>query len=352
MPFVAGVDGCRSGWVAFKVELPSLVTSVELVDLPLILRNKPTDLACLGIDIPIGLLNGSRACDRAARKLLGQPRGTSVFAAPCRAALAAKNHADASAINLRVTGSESRCKLGVIMSKTVRIRRYTVAVNSGFAPCRFMHSNGTYVPTNLMTLANCMAAMRRVVQVGEWVAGVTPKRMTMPSKLAFLLKVDGEYTREEYWDKYEGSRLDCIYRPNPKAKFDFEQLPNPWHGADEQALDMKCHRILRSTNFYWFAQSYTRRTKAPQGLPLPPEYGKLALSQRSMFGVFCELPESFLQWVSERPQLDSFIVLDGNKSLETLPDCPRTSCVRASPIATAPKREASCVQAHSTHGDC
>jgi predicted RNase H-like nuclease len=83
--FVAGVDGCHAGWIAFKVELPSLTTSVEVIDLPALLTNRPSDLAFLAIDIPIGLLDGSRACDKAARKLLGQPRGTSVFAAPCRA---------------------------------------------------------------------------------------------------------------------------------------------------------------------------------------------------------------------------------------------------------------------------
>jgi predicted RNase H-like nuclease len=102
--FVAGVDGCCGGWVAFKVELPTRVTSVELIDLPVWLRERPPDLACLGIDIPIGLLDGPRACDKAARKLLGQPRGTSVFAAPCRAALSAKNHAAATAANLLMTG--------------------------------------------------------------------------------------------------------------------------------------------------------------------------------------------------------------------------------------------------------
>lgn len=101
---VAGVDGCRGGWVAFKVELATRVTSVEVVDLPTWLRERPPDLACLGIDIPIGLLEGSRACDKAARKLLGQPRGTSVFAAPCRAALSAKTHAASSATNLRIAG--------------------------------------------------------------------------------------------------------------------------------------------------------------------------------------------------------------------------------------------------------
>lgn len=102
--FVAGVDGCRAGWVRFAVEIPSLVTSVGVVDLTEVLRNRPADLACIGIDIPIGLLDGSRACDLAARKLLGQPRGTSVFAAPCRAALSATTHAAASQINRDKTG--------------------------------------------------------------------------------------------------------------------------------------------------------------------------------------------------------------------------------------------------------
>ena len=101
--FVAGVDGCRAGWVWFKVEVTSLATSIEVIDLPAWLRNRPPELACLAIDIPIGLLDGSRVCDKEARKLLRQPRGTSVFAAPCRAALTAKNHAEASEINRQKT---------------------------------------------------------------------------------------------------------------------------------------------------------------------------------------------------------------------------------------------------------
>jgi predicted RNase H-like nuclease len=102
--YVAGVDGCRAGWVAFSVEVPSLATSVDVVDLPKLLSSRPAALLCLAIDIPIGLLDSSRACDKAARKLLRQPRGTSVFAAPCRAALSAATHAAASHINREKTG--------------------------------------------------------------------------------------------------------------------------------------------------------------------------------------------------------------------------------------------------------
>jgi predicted RNase H-like nuclease len=102
--FVAGVDGCRAGWVWFKVEVTSLATSVEVVDLLKLLTDRPSDLACLGIDIPIGLLDGPRRCDLAARKLLSQPRGSSVFPAPCRASVQPETYEEASAINRQNTG--------------------------------------------------------------------------------------------------------------------------------------------------------------------------------------------------------------------------------------------------------
>jgi predicted RNase H-like nuclease len=103
--FVAGVDGCRApeGWVCFRVEVRSLVTSVATIDLCSTLTNRPDELAFAGIDIPIGLLDRPRRCDIEARERLGWPRGASVFAAPCRAALVVKTHAEASAVN-RQTG--------------------------------------------------------------------------------------------------------------------------------------------------------------------------------------------------------------------------------------------------------
>ncbi len=104
--FVVGVDGCRAepGWIAFKMDVESRATSVELIDLPSKLRTRPSDWACLAIDIPIGLLDGSRNCDIKARKLLGRKRGTSVFAAPCRAALGIEGHPAMSAMNKAKTG--------------------------------------------------------------------------------------------------------------------------------------------------------------------------------------------------------------------------------------------------------
>ncbi len=103
---VAGVDGCRAGWIAFKVGIASRATFVELIDLPDILRHRPSEIACVGIDIPIGLLNGPRACDSAARQLLGWPRRNSVFSPPCREALIAKCYSEACNVNSRVTNKK------------------------------------------------------------------------------------------------------------------------------------------------------------------------------------------------------------------------------------------------------
>ncbi len=96
---VAGVDGRKAGWIAIKVDLATRVHSVELIDLPSVLQQRPSNLACLGIDIPIGLLDGSRACDSAARQLPGMPRRNSVFSLPCREALTAKCYSDACNVN-------------------------------------------------------------------------------------------------------------------------------------------------------------------------------------------------------------------------------------------------------------
>jgi predicted RNase H-like nuclease len=59
----------------------------------------------IAIDMPIGLSDeGARACDLAARRLLGRPRASSVFPAPCRAALGATTYRRACALSRRTLG--------------------------------------------------------------------------------------------------------------------------------------------------------------------------------------------------------------------------------------------------------
>jgi predicted RNase H-like nuclease len=107
---VAGADGCKAGWVVVLREVSSRSIRVELVArIADILRWKePPKVLC--IDIPIGLLDravaGGRECDRAARALLGRPRGSSVFSPPARGALKAGAYEEADRRN-RATGPDA-----------------------------------------------------------------------------------------------------------------------------------------------------------------------------------------------------------------------------------------------------
>ncbi len=102
--YVAGADGCRSGWivVAFPAGAPKRATvslAERIADVP----GMAQPLDRLLIDMPIGLpdvaARGGRACDKAARALLGWPRSASVFSPPARPTLAAADYPDALARN-------------------------------------------------------------------------------------------------------------------------------------------------------------------------------------------------------------------------------------------------------------
>lgn len=114
--FVAGVDGCKSGWVWFKL-YDSGTTEAELVSLVDVFQRRPEGLKALAIDIPIGLLDGPRACDKAARRLLGWPRRNSVFSPPCRAALAGWDYTEKCRINKSIVGASLTQKSCAIAPK-------------------------------------------------------------------------------------------------------------------------------------------------------------------------------------------------------------------------------------------
>jgi predicted RNase H-like nuclease len=67
------------------------------------------------VDVPIGLVDGVRTCDREARRLLGRVRASSVFPPPCRRALSGAGRARIRALNVAATGrSLSEQTLGIV----------------------------------------------------------------------------------------------------------------------------------------------------------------------------------------------------------------------------------------------
>jgi predicted RNase H-like nuclease len=91
-PAVAGVDGCRGGWiVAWGGGVQVLPMFAHIVSLRF-------DLVL--VDIPIGLLDaGPRHCDMEARALIGARR-SSVFPAPSRSLLRSRRYAGQCSVQL------------------------------------------------------------------------------------------------------------------------------------------------------------------------------------------------------------------------------------------------------------
>ena len=103
MPVVAGLDGCRGGWMMVRLDTTNRQISVDFA--PTWQTLDFSGLALAAVDMPIGLADrGPRACDLAARKALSPKRGSSVFPTPCRQTLSAKSYEDALSINRRILG--------------------------------------------------------------------------------------------------------------------------------------------------------------------------------------------------------------------------------------------------------
>ena len=95
--WIAGVDGCKKGWAVGYAPGHDLKRHrfITLPDFESILVFKPC-LSIIMVDIPIGLTEGKpRQCDMEARDILEWPRRNSVFPAPIRPALKARDYQEA-----------------------------------------------------------------------------------------------------------------------------------------------------------------------------------------------------------------------------------------------------------------
>jgi predicted RNase H-like nuclease len=97
---VLGVDGCKGGWIAVAWDgRPEGDTVVHIIERFAEIAAMDADI--IAVDMPIGLpdiARNGRGCDGDARRRL-RFKASSVFPAPARSTLAARDHAEASAIN-------------------------------------------------------------------------------------------------------------------------------------------------------------------------------------------------------------------------------------------------------------
>ena len=109
---IAGIDGCKAGWIIATTNGAVVVPTLSLGDFSLV-----------GIDMPIGLSNGPRrTCDIEARRYLGRA-GSSVFPAPPRTALACSSYESALATARSTTGRGISRQTYNIMPKVDQLDR-------------------------------------------------------------------------------------------------------------------------------------------------------------------------------------------------------------------------------------
>ena len=142
---IVGLDGCEKGWMAAieqsgATRLRVLGSLDELFEDPM--------LVAAVIDIPIGLPDaGPRGCDLEARKLLRAPRASSVFPAPLRSMLAARDHGEASRLRFAVEGKRCSVQLVAILPKIREVdsllsQERQLKVREGHPEVSFTFMNG------------------------------------------------------------------------------------------------------------------------------------------------------------------------------------------------------------------
>lgn len=118
---IAGVDGCRAGWVAVTAEDFAPKARPTYVVVPTFADVLEATSACeaVAVDMPIGLSAGPdmRECDRLAKAALPGSAKSRVFAAPPRAALHEPDYPAFSATVKRITGKGPSKQLWNIMPK-------------------------------------------------------------------------------------------------------------------------------------------------------------------------------------------------------------------------------------------
>jgi predicted RNase H-like nuclease len=118
MKHAVGIDGCSAGWIIASTDRVIVVPKLRLDEFELV-----------GIDMPIGLVDGPpRACDIAARKFLGRA-GSSVFPAPPRAALPHADYRAALAAARSATGRGISKQTFNIMPKVAELDSLIDATN-------------------------------------------------------------------------------------------------------------------------------------------------------------------------------------------------------------------------------
>ena len=127
MAWIAGVDGCRGGWIASWCETERGIVECRMrARFDDVMQAHP-DAAVIAMDMPIGLVAaGERACDAAARRVLGR-RACTIFSTPVLAAVQAETYALANKLHRHATGKGLTYQAYALAPKIRQVRTAALA---------------------------------------------------------------------------------------------------------------------------------------------------------------------------------------------------------------------------------
>ena len=145
-------------------------------------------------------------------------------------------------------------------STKLTLRSYKMTHDNGFAP---------NISGDILSIATCKPQIRRVCEIGEWIAGFSSQKLDNSQvgqeKLIYLAKVSERISFAEFWDRFTQKRPDKdkngdnIYKP--KGDGEYEQISNPHHDKSQKAKDLSVDNVLLCDEFYYFGKG--------NGLDLP-----------------------------------------------------------------------------------
>ena len=123
--YIVGIDGCKFGWIAIKIDADTQVSVTKHSNFISVIKEYPKAEKYL-VDMVVGLADEShpREVEKLARQKLKPNRGSSVFTPPCRAAVYEKTYEMAKEKNKSILGKSFSIQAWNIVPKIKEVDEF------------------------------------------------------------------------------------------------------------------------------------------------------------------------------------------------------------------------------------
>ena len=268
MAWIAGVDGCKGGWIAVY----AFLEGGELKDLECHVEDRfenvmacPAPLAAVAVDMPIGLWDkGGRDCDTCARDVLRPLRNSSIFSAPAAGVIDRYceigeqfTYDCAKKLNEELTGTEEAKGKGLsrqsyaLVPKIAEVRGYLLGRPAGDeSRVHEVHPEVSFAAMNAQRGSSskpiCLSKGHEMRHPKKTLAGFVERRALLRRKDVFGSRFeeleanaagfdpDGRAALDDFYDA-----LACLWTAWRVSKKECGSLPKEGGPCDAKGLPMR-----------------------------------------------------------------------------------------------------------------